>query len=462
MKVPLSRQIILIMILSILVSLGVGLALTIYRTRVEMNQLTEDWDRSLAEVIARGLSEGDRMENFLGGSQYGDPSHRENQNFAEHEKELPSIVIATLEGQIFSLEGDRLEISPTILPRRLDKKGAPFYKDGELAGYVLSLGRDWGWGKRRILILLLMGTSAAFLASLVGWFLLKKSLRPIGKLHLGVGEIIQGNYAYRVSLDKRLFHDELSELGKGFNQMAEAIEVSQEWKKRIVSDTAHELRTPVSILQGNLEMILEGVYEADRTRIQSLLNQSQALGGLIEGLQLLSWEEGGQNPLVYEVLSLGNLLEEGEMAFRSLAEKKGIRLTLVETSDKLLWRGDRLRCQQVLNNILGNALKFTSPGGWVELRGGQEGEVSVLEVEDSGVGIPPELREKVFQRFFKADSSRGSEGSGLGLAISKTLMERQGARLEIQSGRQGGALLRLIFPPRPLPNGGTSLPAGIH
>jgi two-component system sensor histidine kinase BaeS len=287
----------------------------------------------------------------------------------------------------------------------------------------------------------------ALLAMLLGSLLLRRALRPLKSLHKGVKTISEGEYAYRMETGNKAsgIQDDLTLLSEGFNEMAASLEASENWKRQIISDTAHELRTPVSLIMGNLEMILDGVYEADRSRMEILYRQSEHLARLIRDLQTLAAEESRQVHTEEREFSLRELAQVIAGDFSVLTDRKGISLDLV-TGDEDLFRGDRNKTRQVLKNLLANALRFTPAGGRITIRQYSDERGLFLEVEDTGPGIPEDERERVFDRFYKLDRSRNSEGSGLGLAISRLLVSNQGGSLDAHGGSDGGTLMRIRFP----------------
>jgi signal transduction histidine kinase len=341
------------------------------------------------------------------------------------------------------------------LSSKIYKQGAPYYLNGQITGYVLA-GNQAGQSESRgdlyqvasiVRGILLYPLISALLASLFGIFLLRRALRPLKSLHLGVQTLQRGEYSYRVNIpvSKITIRDDLTMLSEGFNEMAASLEASEEWKKQIISDTAHELRTPVSLIMGNLEMILEGVYKADRSRLESLYRESIVLAELIKNLQVLASEESKRGSTDKIEFSLSELVSHTEEDFRALGAQKKITLKLEDSGD-VQFTGDMNKTRQVLKNLMANALRHTPENGKIILRCQRQKSRIIVEIEDSGEGISQEYREKIFHRFFKIDKSRNSEGSGLGLSISRIIIENQGGSLTAHEGRSGGALFRISFP----------------
>ncbi|MDA3958332.1 HAMP domain-containing sensor histidine kinase [Oceanispirochaeta sp.] len=484
MKISLSTRLISIMVLSILLSSLITIFLVSSFTMKKVQGYSNQRDRDIALTMAEALSRAaddeqlemairslgnqrsrtghemmgpmmDQMQPGQGGRRRERAMTAPVLMFSAGDEVIPLLIVDT-EGQILQGQSPDLQGIPhTSLPKERLELGAPFYSQGNLAGYVLT-GRQAGIGDEEVQYfrsifrgILIYPSFAALLASLLGALLLGRALKPLKSLYKGVVTIRKGEYGFRVELPPRrkIFNndDELTRLSEGFNEMAATLEASEEWKKQIISDTAHELRTPVSLIMGNLEMIIDGVYQADKPRLKSLYRESQVLAELIRNLQVLASEESRQNTMEKEDFSLTQMVHQSFDDFRALAEKEHITL-LDEAIDDCWITGDRSRSRQVLKNLIVNALRYCPPHGIITLRCRREGESILLEVEDTGPGIPESLRKRVFDRFFKIDSSRSSEGSGLGLSISKVLVENQGGSICVLEGSSGGALFQICFP----------------
>jgi len=488
-KITLTARLVTIMVLSILLSSLISIFLVSSFTMRKVMGYSDKRDLDLtftiADALSRSADEG-RLESAIESLmiqrnrgfgpmmgmgtgmpfQQGGRRRNDAQGFppvmADGEPAIPLVITdrdgIILQGQAWDKDGNLLTSIPDS---RLDT-GAPFFNKGQIAGYVLT-GRQAGivaqdsemfYFQSIFRGILLYPTLAALLASLLGALLLRKALKPLKSLYQGVLTIGRGEYSYRVEVPggSPLISrdDELVRLSEGFNEMASSLEASEEWKKQIISDTAHELRTPVSLILGNLEMILDGVYQADRPRLESLYRESTHLAELIRNLQILASEESRQNRTEKELFSLSELVSGCVDNFKALADKEGIRL-ISEPSEDLHFRGDRNKTHQVLKNLLVNALRHTPQGGSVFSRCYKEKGFLFVEIEDTGSGIPESLRQRVFDRFFKVDPSRNSSGSGLGLSISKAFIENQGGMISAHEGSRGGALFRISFPEEKTP-----------
>jgi signal transduction histidine kinase len=241
------------------------------------------------------------------------------------------------------------------------------------------------------------------------------------------------------------------QLSRSFNHMAGELERSDERRRRLTADVAHELHNPLHVLQGNLEGILDGVYQADQAHIRSTLDETRLLSRLVEDLQTLSLAEAGQLDLVFEQVDLAELVTDVRTSFSGQAEEGEIDLIveLSEQRDGLVARGDTERLQQVLGNLVAKALRHTPPGGTIRIGAAPAVSGAVLSVEDTGVGIQAEDLPYIFDRFWKGDRARARNsfsGSGLGLAIARELVRAHGGTIEVRSEPGRGTQFRIRLP----------------
>lgn len=280
-----------------------------------------------------------------------------------------------------------------------------------------------------------IGASVLFgilLSLVLGTILTTRFTRPLATLEAAVRTIADGDLKARVRIDRK---DEIGSLAGNFNLMADRLEADETSRRNLIADVAHELRTPVSVIQANLEMILDGVYAADKERIRSLYDETRILTRLIADLRSLSDIELGIAPAEIEELDLGSLIFEASEKFRPLYAGKRIELRFEQAGEKTLVRADRERLRQVMRNILENALKYSPEGSSVTIsaeRQERDGKGVVrAAVSDEGPGVPEIDLEKIFERFYRVDQSRNrvSGGRGLGLALCKQFVEACGGSI---------------------------------
>jgi two-component system OmpR family sensor kinase/two-component system sensor histidine kinase BaeS len=231
-------------------------------------------------------------------------------------------------------------------------------------------------------------------------------------------------------------------------------------RRNLTADIAHELRTPIQIIQGNLEGILDGVYAADEEHIQSTLDEVRLLARLVSDLRELSLAESGELKLNYEEFSLFDFMEDVYTSFSPKAEQNRLNLSFEKRNalagnipdDEVLLTADPDRLHQVLGNLVSNAIRFTDEGGEIVLICTALPENVLIQVRDTGKGITEEDLPFVFDRFWQGDHSRSHQdgsGTGLGLAISQKFVEAHGGVIDVRSEVGKGTLFRVKLPWHP-------------
>ncbi len=241
---------------------------------------------------------------------------------------------------------------------------------------------------------------------------------------------------------------EVVAVGHAFNEMAASLEKAEELRRNLVADVAHELRTPLSVLQGNLSGLLDGIFPLEITEVARLYDETRLLSRLVDDLRELAQAEAGQLHLDLRPIDLSAVARATVEAFSAAAAEHQVLLTGDAPSDLPPTCADRERMAQVLRNLLANALRHTPPGGAIHVTtSGSPGWVEV-SVSDTGEGIAAEDLPHVFDRFWRGDKSRAREtgGSGLGLAIARRLIEAQGGRIGVESELGKGSRFWLRLP----------------
>jgi signal transduction histidine kinase len=270
--------------------------------------------------------------------------------------------------------------------------------------------------------------------------LFRRTAAPIAEVMEAAERLAGGDYSVRV--DPRGAPD-VRQLGLSFNAMAARLEESEQRRRALLADVAHELRTPLSVVRGNVEGLLDGLYPRDDEHLQPILEETQHMVRLLEDLRTLSMAEAGVLALEREPTSLRALIEETVEAFKQRAAAGGVDLA-VRAAEAPVAEVDPFRLREVLENLLSNALRFTPAGGRVEVesRSVRDGE-TLISVTDSGVGIPAEQMGHVFDRYVKlADSG----GSGLGLAIARRLVEAHRGSISVEVPEGGGTRFVIRLP----------------
>lgn len=242
---------------------------------------------------------------------------------------------------------------------------------------------------------------------------------------------------------------EVQEVAWAFNEMAADLEHAEILRQNLLADVAHELRTPLSVIQGNLQAILDDVYELDKTEIAQLYDQTRQLSRLVDDLHKLAQADAGQLHLEMADVDMVSLLADVAGIYRPIAEAAGVELETRSTDGLLPIRGDQARLTQCLQNLLINALQYTPAGGKVIVTLDGNPDYIILQVDDTGAGIMPEHLPYVFDRFYRADPARSREtgGTGLGLAITRAIVEAHKGEITAHSDGEGlGSTFTLQLP----------------
>jgi len=350
-----------------------------------------------------------------------------------------STLLADQQGLVvYDSQGQR---TGDTLSRSERKLAIPIQVEGRTAGFLLATPPSWGqlqpqeqsFLEQVNRALLLAGALAGGLSILLGLGLSRGLTAPVARLTAAARHIAGGDLSQRVS---ETGSAEIAALGQAFNQMAADLEKAEALRRNMVADVAHELRTPLSVLQGNLRAILDGVYPLEQAEIASLYDETRLLSRLVDDLHELAQAEAGQLHLDLRPTDLAEVIQTTVANFAVAAEAHEVRLTtdLAEGLPPVLADPDRLA--QIMRNLLSNALRHTPEGGQITVRGTVEGPQAVrIVVADTGEGIPSGDLPHVFERFWRAERSRsrGRGGSGLGLAIARHLVQAHGGEMGVES-----------------------------
>lgn len=277
--------------------------------------------------------------------------------------------------------------------------------------------------------------------------LVQRALRPVDQI-AGKAELItQHNLSERLPVAQT--GDELERLSIALNHMIIRLDAAFQSSRRFVADASHELRTPLTILRGELESLVQEKESVpgQNERLGSLLEEVERLSKIVERLLALSRLDAGEAQAEWVGFDLAELAAGTVDQMALLAEDRGIAVTC-DATQPVPVKGDRARLKQVIVNLLDNAIKYTDEGGAVNVIVRPEGGYAVLQVTDTGIGIPPKALPHVFERFYRVDQTRSnpSEGAGLGLAIVKSICNAHGGEVEAASAVNKGSRLRVKLP----------------
>ncbi len=307
---------------------------------------------------------------------------------------------------------------------------------------------------------LVIGAALAVGLGLIAGAILSRSLTaPLQRLAAAARAVAGRDFSRRVEVEGST---EMADVARSFNEMTAALEQSEQQRQNMVSDVAHELRTPLSVLQGNLRAILDDVYALDKAEISRLYDETRLLGRLVDDLRELALADAGQLRLHLRPTDAAQVVCSTTDNLALVADAQGVTLSARVTDDLPAVQADPDRVAQVLRNLLVNALRHTLPGGSVTVTVTRPRSAAAVEiaVADTGEGIAPEDLPHVFERFWRADPARArtgrarsggrdnrlAGGTGLGLSVAQSLVQAQGGRIWVDSLPGEGTTFRFTLP----------------
>jgi signal transduction histidine kinase len=318
--------------------------------------------------------------------------------------------------------------------------------------------------------LLLAALGAIVAAFLLGILLAQTIVRPLRQLTRGAQRIARGHLDERIQVGGE---DEVAQLARAFNQMAESLERTEQARRQLVADVAHELRTPLTIIGGTVQAMRDGVLSLDEGNLATVQQEVESLAHLVSDLRDLSLGDVGQFTIRHEPVDLGEVIQSVGAGFAAEAAARGLHLTVEAPEQLPRVLGDEPRLRQCVRNLVDNAIRHTPGGGAVTIRATAADGAVTIEVADTGEGIAPEHLPRLFERFYRIDRSRArrSGGSGLGLAIVQQIVQAHSGEIQAASGglSQGATfVIRLPAAPSspdpvaPAPSSRSLQPSGTH
>lgn len=347
-------------------------------------------------------------------------------------------------------QGHRQSLQPTSLSQIAS---ATIFVDGEAIGSV----RVWVYGSESLMrqtdrqfranSYQAMGVAAAFaivLASIIGYLFARRLVRPINRMTETAREIESGDLSARTGL---VGTDEVSRLGETFDDMADSVEKSLINERRLTTDVAHELRSPLQAIQVNVEAMIDGVYPADDAHLIIVNEEVTRLGRMVADLLELNRLESGTLPMREDVVDVGATVEGLMAKYELLFEDYGLHpVTKVASGVKV--KGDAGKLSQAVTNLLSNAIRYTPEGGTITVEVTAGNVMANISVKDTGVGLSPEEARQVFDRFWRADNSRTRDtgGLGIGLSLVKEIVQRHGGWVQVDGRKGEGACFTIHIP----------------
>ncbi len=323
--------------------------------------------------------------------------------------------------------------------------------DGRLVGWIgfAPMGRVLPPDAERFLGTQVRITVISFVIALVvavalAWLLAQKVSRPVRLLGETVRNLTRGNYDSRAPVESG---DETGILAGNVNQLAETLEKNRTARQRWMADIAHELRTPVAILKGEVEAMADGIRPADERMSASLKEEIDQLSKLVDDLQTLAMSDAGALNIQKEPMDLSDLVLQCVDSFHDRLARRDISVDL-QITDAIHITADQRRLRQLLLNLLENTHRYVQQGGKVNIVLGRTAETIDLTLEDSGPGLKSDQIERLFERFYRVEGgrSRSGGGSGLGLSICKNIVEAHGGSISANHSPLGGLKIRVLFP----------------
>lgn len=329
----------------------------------------------------------------------------------------------------------------------------PIIRNGETVGYVGLLPpkhfltpQQFQFLRQQKSTLILAAFGMALAIAIVSLPLARRLVRPIKAMAAATHDIASGKYATRIPDTSS---DELGRLARDFNDMALTLEKHEKERRQWVADISHELRTPIAVLQGEIEALLDGIRNITPDTIRSLHAETLRLNRLVEDLYQLSLSDIGALTYRKENLDLVEVLEDSVESYRAEFARKGITLLANISEDgEVMVFADPERLNQLFANLFKNSLRYTDAGGRLEVSVTLSGEQAVIEFQDSAPGVPGGELNRLFERLYRVEGSRSrtSGGAGLGLAICKNIIEAHEGTISAHSSSLGGLLIRISLP----------------
>jgi two-component system sensor histidine kinase BaeS len=295
-----------------------------------------------------------------------------------------------------------------------------------------AVGRTVVWG----------GVVSTLVALVAGLVVSRQITRPLRRLTRAARAVAAGDRSARADVASE--PAELGELGRAFDLMAETIEREDRLRRAFAADVAHELRTPLAIVQAQLEELVDGVEPPSPDRLASLHEETLRLARIVGDVETLAAAVGARFRLERHRVDLAEVAREAVEHLHAQADAAGLEIE--EELRPAPVDADRARLEQIARNLLGNALKFTPAGGRVTVSVASLDGKAQLVVEDNGPGLAEDELPHVFERFWRGESGRQIEGSGVGLAVAAELVHAHGGEITAERGRDGGARFTVTFP----------------
>ena len=444
---------VLVVVLTVLTSVGVGYYATQARLGVFVDRIGGDEAVQLARNLSReytaagGWGTLDRVLSqtgytYVGASERERSEESEEEHFELSHQDPVRVVIVGVDGRV--VKDNFSELSPGAAAPDLGGHSETVLDlaSNQPVGHVyVDVNREFlsteshGFLNALLYITLIGGTLTVGVAILLAFWLSKRITSPVTALTEATQAIAQGDTS-RLPVTSS---DELGRMSAAFNRMTSALETQRELRRRLINDVSHELNTPLSVIKLEAKGLRDGL-QTPETASDHIIQEVDRLGGIVTDLDWLAETDQGELRLALEATSIHELLTVEADRWKPQSQARQIELSLQVSGDLPVMDLDRMRMSQALGNVVGNALNCTEAGGNIAIEAGMEGgEELVISVTDDGIGIDSADLPHVFDRFYRTDRSRsrGIGGTGLGLAITRAIIEAHGGTIAVESDGPG-------------------------
>ncbi len=450
------RRLILILVRAFLIVGVVGMVAMIGFTVFEISRNTgenpffRDPNATILEAYYMGRGSWDGIESVV------DPRHNPDSKLLLMDWERS--ILLDQYGRVVMYYGQyKSNLSPQLLEMPVEIEQTHLTANGRLIGTLITEKRQLPQPLRLTLRSLnpifIAGILLVLLTVVIGVLLMRRVVNPLSEVIAASEDVASGNFSTRIKLKKS--KDDLYALSAHFNHMTETLERNNNERRAMLADIAHELRTPLSVLRGRLEGMMDGVYPPNDTNIAQVLEETYLLERLVDDLRLLTLAESRQIHFEMKETDLIELTRKTITIFEPQAELKNVDIALEKDAHTLMVVIDPQRMEQVIGNLVGNSLRYVPEDGFIKISLTKKNGTAEIVVADNGSGIKEEDLPYIFDRFWRGEKSRArtTGGAGLGLAISKQLVEAQGGKISAVNRPEGGLQVTISIPLIPQKNG---------
>lgn len=368
--------------------------------------------------------------------------------------ETVNIKIVDLDGNVIyndaQQDSDVLQAPPQ---NRDNVASAPIVADGTQVGtlYLSVFGSDTlltqsdqQFRERSYQAMIFASVFALIIALVAGILFARALVRPINRITKAAQALKEGNYSTRTGMDG---NDEISRLGNTFDLMADSIEANRKLERRLITDVAHELRTPLMAIQSTVEAMIDGVFDSSPERLETLNSEVRRLSRLVDALLKLSRLENRSTPIERKKVDLTELLSTIVETHKAYVNDAGLNLEFNYDPHVYVY-GDADLLRQATANLISNAVRYTPEGGTITVTAHKGDIMGQIIVRDTGIGLTPEEAKMVFQRFWRADAgrTRATGGLGVGLTVLKEIVDRHNGWVRVEGRPNEGACFTIYIP----------------